>query len=487
MKVQATKELVVKLSILLNAGLLFLLVFDKPLQVPLLLQVAGRVHPLVLHFPIVLIMMAVFSQWTSQGMKFTLIPATHLRNFILFTALASAISAVSGFLLAQEEGYSPGALNAHKWLGSAVSFAVLIWYFSYNYLITKKLTSWLSGLIVIVLLTAAGHQGAIITHGKDFLTAPLSRGNSLSKSITGDENLYSDIIFPILENKCLGCHNNTTAKGRLNMENRAQLLAGGKSGNPFDLQDNEQSLFVHRLLLPHEDKKHMPPAGKKQLSAEERAALVHWANAEPSFELRLKDLPDGDSLSISVAHLMKSTESQKPTGLKAVKPKTVEEMNSDYISVQPLYKNSAELAVSFLSAANFSSADLSKLDKIKNNITELNLQRMQLSTEDMNTIARFKNLHKLNLSFTSIQGSSLSGLNSMARLRHLALSGNRISFDDLSALSGLSALETIYLWETDISEEEMKSLVQLFPMALIETGYRHETASDQEGPDPDNK
>jgi hypothetical protein len=73
-------------------------------------------------------------------------------------------------------------------------------------------------------------------------------------------------------------------------------------------------------------------------------------------------------------------------------------------------------------------------------------------------------------------------LNSMTRLRHLALSGNRISADDLSALSGISALETIYLWDTDILEEDMKRLVQLFPMALIETGYRHESASEQEEP-----
>ena len=471
-----------KLIILLNAGLLFLLVFDKPLQVPLLLELAGRFHPLVLHFPVVLIILAAFSQWTLTGMKFSIIPATHLQNFILFTALTSVVSATSGFLLAQEEGYSQEALNAHKWLGSAVSFIVLIWYFSYNYLIKKKLTSWLSGMIVISLLTAAGHQGAIITHGKDFLTAPLINSKASSKSITGEENLYSDIIFPILENKCLGCHNNTTAKGRFNMENQVALLEGGKSGNPFDLQDNKHSLFVHRLLLPVEDKKHMPPTGKKQLSAEELTAIVRWASAEPSFELLLKDLPEGDSLGISVANLLKSTEVEKLTGLKAVKPKTVDELNSDYISVQPLYKNSDELAVSFLSAANFSSADLSRLDKIKNNITELNLQRMQLTTEDMKTIARFKNLHKLNLSFTNIQGSSLAGLNSLTRLRHLALSGNRISFDDLRALSGLSALETIYLWETDISEEEMKSVVQLFPMALIETGYRHETASEQEEP-----
>jgi uncharacterized membrane protein len=338
MKLHTTKELVLKLIILLNAGLLFLLVFDKPLQVPILLQLAGRFHPLVLHFPVVLIILAVFSQWTLTGMKFSIIPASHLQNFILFTALTSVVSATSGFLLAQEEGYSQEALNAHKWLGAAVSFIVLIWYFLYNYLLSKKLTSWLSGMIVISLLTAAGHQGAIITHGKDFLTAPLFNAKALSKPITGEENLYSDIIFPILENKCLGCHNSTTAKGRLNMENQLVLLAGGRSGNPFDMQDNEQSLLVHRLLLPVEAKEHMPPTGKKQLSAEELTTIVLWARAEPSFELLLKDLPEGDSLSISVTNLLRSTESVKLTGLKALKPKTVDELNSDYISVQPLYK-----------------------------------------------------------------------------------------------------------------------------------------------------
>jgi hypothetical protein len=38
-----------------NLLLLFLLLFEKHLQLPLFFQAMGRAHPLVLHFPIVLI------------------------------------------------------------------------------------------------------------------------------------------------------------------------------------------------------------------------------------------------------------------------------------------------------------------------------------------------------------------------------------------------------------------------------------------------
>jgi hypothetical protein len=38
----------------LNSLLLFFLIFDNKLVVPLWLQVLGRMHPVILHFPIVL-------------------------------------------------------------------------------------------------------------------------------------------------------------------------------------------------------------------------------------------------------------------------------------------------------------------------------------------------------------------------------------------------------------------------------------------------
>jgi hypothetical protein len=53
----------VQLLIALNAMLLFLVVLDDQLAVPAWLQVIGRLHPLILHFPIVLIVAYTLCRW----------------------------------------------------------------------------------------------------------------------------------------------------------------------------------------------------------------------------------------------------------------------------------------------------------------------------------------------------------------------------------------------------------------------------------------
>ena len=43
--------------------LLFILAFEQKLQIPIWLKVVGRMHPVFLHFPIVLLLLAFFTLW----------------------------------------------------------------------------------------------------------------------------------------------------------------------------------------------------------------------------------------------------------------------------------------------------------------------------------------------------------------------------------------------------------------------------------------
>ena len=54
---QRWKNSLFNITIALNCLLVFLLLFQDRLAVPAWLQVAGRMHPLVLHFPIVLLVL----------------------------------------------------------------------------------------------------------------------------------------------------------------------------------------------------------------------------------------------------------------------------------------------------------------------------------------------------------------------------------------------------------------------------------------------
>src|SRR5689334_13922393 len=124
------KNSLFNISFALNCLLLFLLFFETRLVVPVWLQVVGRMHPLVLHFPVVLVivyaLMMLVLVFTKNKTK-ELADITDV--LLLLAALTSVITALAGLFLSREEGYDREALQWHKWSGVAVSFFTLAWYY----------------------------------------------------------------------------------------------------------------------------------------------------------------------------------------------------------------------------------------------------------------------------------------------------------------------------------------------------------------------
>ena len=54
-----TKNISYNITFALNCLLVFFILFGKALSIPTWLQVVGRMHPLLLHFPIVLLVVAI--------------------------------------------------------------------------------------------------------------------------------------------------------------------------------------------------------------------------------------------------------------------------------------------------------------------------------------------------------------------------------------------------------------------------------------------
>src|ERR1700743_1760761 len=97
------KNLLFNITVAANSLLCFLLLFESALVIPPWLQVAGRMHPLVLHFPIVLLILFI-------GQRFILRPAARDtrgqpdNTLLLLTAFSAAITALMGLLLSKEPG-----------------------------------------------------------------------------------------------------------------------------------------------------------------------------------------------------------------------------------------------------------------------------------------------------------------------------------------------------------------------------------------------
>src|SRR4051812_26867744 len=99
-------RIALNLSYFLNVLLLFLLLFEDKVQLPVFLQVTGRMHPLILHFPLALLFVGLFLEYlvTRKAFQHPAVLRITAYVFHLF-ALSAALTALFGFFLYKEGSY----------------------------------------------------------------------------------------------------------------------------------------------------------------------------------------------------------------------------------------------------------------------------------------------------------------------------------------------------------------------------------------------
>ncbi len=456
--------------------LLFVLAGDK-LHVPAWLQVVGRMHPLLLHFPIVLLIMyivwSIFLQ-AKSGAAFNG-PEDEIGKWLLLAAsFTAALTALMGFLLSKEEGYHSQALWWHKWGGVSVSVFSFLWYAYKNTIHRRRYMPQAAALIIFILIVFTGHQGANITHGENYLLAPITPDKTRPSIAIEQAVVYRDMIRPILEAKCMSCHNSQKAKGELVMETEPLLLKGGKHGTIWVTGQPAQSLLIERIHLPETEKKHMPPAGKPQLDDEESAILFQWIKSGAPFKEKITDLAATDSL-----RLLANNFFNKPTeeiyDFSAASDKDIEKLNNTNRLIHPIAQGSPALAVNFYNLQNYTTASLKDLLSLKTQIVSLDMAYMPVKEEDLGIIAQFTSLRKLNLNFSTVPGKSLAGLKQLHYLAHLSLSGTTVKQQDIAPLVNFPGLQTVFLWNAPISATEMAGIRKKNTDIHFETGFSNDT------------
>lgn len=86
---------------------------------------------------------------------------------------------------------------------------------------------------------------------------------------------FRDDVKPILELRCLECHNRRYKFAGLNLETRELAMKGGRSGPAIIPGDPHNSLFYKVLLFGHEIPTAMPPTPDR-LTQEEEQVLHDW-------------------------------------------------------------------------------------------------------------------------------------------------------------------------------------------------------------------
>ncbi|MBL7761886.1 MAG: chitobiase/beta-hexosaminidase C-terminal domain-containing protein [Chitinophagaceae bacterium] len=472
---QRQKNIVFNISLSLNCLLLFLLFFDSRLSVPSWLQVFGRMHPLLVHFPIVIILVyfgCVFlitkkfqqEKWYGNMMDIIL----------LLSSVTAVLSALMGLFLSKEAGYDLDALAIHKWTGAFTSFGLFLIYAFKSGIRRMPLLNYILAFGICLIVVLAGHFGGNITHGENYLLAPVTPEKKRVIAAFEDAIVYKDMVEPILESKCMSCHNSNKAKGELIMETKELLLKGGKEGKLWDSTKADLGLMMERIHLPENEKKHMPPAGKPQLTNEEIVVLYSWIKSGADFEKKVADLLPTDTLhAIALKTLKQSTDEQYD--FAAADDKEIQKLSNNNRVITPLFLNSPALAVNFYNKQFYDSKQLAELKPLSNQVVELNLDNMPVKDEDLKIIGSFTNLRKLNLNGTAITGATLNELQKIPNLKSVSLSGTAVKAEQLNVLAGLPKLRTVYLWNTAIATQEIEKLAEKNKNIIYQAGFKGDT------------
>ncbi len=467
---QRWKNITFNIALSLNCLLLFLLVFANKIVVPEWLQVFGRMHPLLLHFPIVLLLIYLtWTAWISKYPAFKNIDSSISDWLLLVTIIAAAITAIMGMLLSKESGYESDAISWHKWSGTLVAFLTFGWYIFRRSIASKKIYYGIAAIISFLLIMITGHQGAAITHGEDFLLAPFIHDAAKPKPALENAQVFNDMVKPILDAKCVSCHNGKKAKGGLVMENEDELVKGGQHGKLWEKADPAMSLLLKRIHLPADEKHHMPPAGKPQLTDEESQILFQWIKTGADFKVKVASLPATDTLRTMAANIFKSGV-EEVYDFDPADDKKIEQLSNTNRVIHPIAMESPALAVNFYNRQNFTSALLSELLPLKEQIISLDLAYMPLKAEDINVISQFNNLRRLNLNSSTVPGASLTALSKLPKLKQISLSGTSVKLSDIEGLTNFPKLNAVYLWNAGIAGKELDPLRKKYPTIKFETG-----------------
>ena len=433
----------------LNPLLLLLAIYSETSKTNTILLWFGKLHPLVLHFPIVFGIAIVIYLLFFQNKALE----ENTEKFILVgNALMASMVALLGLFLSKQDAYDTNTLNLHKWGGLSIAF--ISWLLIYLKNITANYKK-IIALVYLFVLLFFTHQGALLTHGENALSIPTPVVAVEVKTVDSSLSVYEKAIAPILTQKCVSCHGPDKVKGKLQLQSPELIIKGGKDGNILTSFHNEEALLLQRIHLPNADEKHMPPDGKLQLTLEELTLLTKWVKAGGNFTKKISELAKTDSLYI-LAMAYKAP--AKGSSDKKNTAPDLKEFNSNYLTVNYLFNGSEDIEVNFFQGTFYKIEQLKNLEKIKDKIVSLNMQGMPISKEDLAIIVQFNRLQKLNLNYTNLKIGDLEALKNISSLVNLSICGMEVNQNSLKTLLDKAPFTEVHIWTSHSSEKEFQQL-----------------------------
>lgn len=427
----------------------------------------GRMHPLIVHLPIGFVLLAIIFDAASYHSRFS-----YLRQAVPFSLLlgfASALVAcLFGFMLSVTGDYDEDVLASHMFSGILLAFMAGLLY-AISDAPFKKILSvsrpMFSALCVatLLLLIYAGHQGASLTHGQNYISlATLLKEERQKPASVEEAMIFEDVVHPILEKRCMQCHNAGKKKGRLSLESPATMTKGGKSG-PSVVPGNllESELYRRITLDPtHED--FMPADGKTPLTQPEREMVRWWIEKGMAVEAKkISELKDGEEIKPLVASLL-SLESSDGAEMehltaghinKAIPDEfdmaLVDDLRKKGWVVRVMLRKPVMLDVTLPRRSGMKAEEISDdLKPVAGHIIWLNLADNALTENDLPVLQYMSNLEKLRLERNPLSDGVVTHLENLKYLEAVNLNETQLTPAGLSKLKQNSAIRRVYTWKT---------------------------------------
>ncbi len=444
----------------------------------------GRFHPLVVHFPIAVLLMAVVFELLSRIRSFKKLKVA-VQPTLMIGAITSLFSVATGLLLEQEGGYVEKLLTVHKYLGIATTLLSFGVYFLRQRILSfdkvkRKQIRLILLIPVAVLVSLTGHWGGSLTHGENYFFEFSEEAVSASQKIKlpsvdslSNAVMYADVVEPILEAKCYSCHGARRQKGELRLDGKEYILLGGKNGDVVTSTPPDSSELYRRLLLPAEDKKHMPPKEKPQLSSAEIDLIHSWITGGFGFEAKVNEFSEHEKIAtyVSAIHSIQNRKPLVPVEeVAAADPAALKQLTDNNILIVPVAQGSNYLMANFVNARTSGDEILAALLPLKEQLVWLNLERTKVTDVGMKTIAQLQKIRTLYLNNTAVSDIGAETLVTLSELSYLNLVGSQVTDKSVSTFAEMKQLDNLYVGNTAISSKAIRDILALNKKINIDTG-----------------
>ena len=444
----------------------------------------GRLHPLLVHFPLAVLLVAigvdVTYRWTRAETVRSSVPV-----LLLVGAWSAIVASGAGLVLADWGSYDPAILQNHERFGLVIPvLATVAYWIRARQPITSPAVPAAARVVAVLLvasLLVGGHAGGTLARGDGYLTRHLPEPVRTLAGLPGETDrtripvanadatpVYDSLIQPLLTARCGACHDADRKKGGLVLTTIDGLLAGGRQGKVVVAGRADDSELVIRLTLPPGHTDAMPP--DRAMPASEVAMIRWWIDEGASKEITLAAIARPASIRRTLTAYGLD---ELPTGIFALPvaaPDTmaIRSARAAGLTVLPLGSGVGYLSVDASSVpSSWRSQSLELLRPIAANIASVDLARAPVGDSALALVSAMPRLTRLRLAQTSVTDAGLVALKSLQYLEYLNLVDTDVTDAGLRSLEALPRLSSLYVAGTQVTSGGVARLQRALPRTRI--------------------